>query len=103
MPARATVYQVMARAVVHQYAINALPSAVRETLYNFELGDSGEPSAALVPGHQLAFHCFNYGGLAALSFGAGLPWLSLYQAARMRGFRPKSRALLQAVLKARRI
>ena len=41
--------------------------------------------------------------VGALSFAAGLPWICLHHAARMRGFRPKSRALLRAVLSFRRI
>lgn len=78
------------------YRIEALKPAVRETLYNL-------PEAGDVPGHQLAFHCFNYGSTEAMSFAAGMPWLALFQAARLRGWRPRSRGLLEAVLKARRI
>jgi hypothetical protein len=54
-----------------------------------------------VPGHQLAFYCFDYGSLAAISFAAGLPWLDLYQARRMRGWRPRSFGLLAAVMRRR--
>ncbi|HEV8240093.1 MAG TPA: hypothetical protein VGS57_12050 [Thermoanaerobaculia bacterium] len=86
----------MATTPAGSYSIAGLPAAVRATLYN--LSDTGE-----VPGHQLAFYCFNYGGLEAMSFAAGLPWLALYQAARMRGWRPRSRGLLAAVLDAREI
>ena len=96
VPARATLYSFMAKTPTRLYDSTRLPVAARAALYNL---DSKTP----VPGHQLAFYCFNYGDLAALSFAAGLPWLALYQAARMRGFRPKSRGLLAAVLRARGI
>ncbi|HET9765653.1 MAG TPA: hypothetical protein VFS60_02325 [Thermoanaerobaculia bacterium] len=86
----------MATTPARSYSIVELPAAARVTLYN--LSQTGE-----VPGHQLAFHCFNYGGLEAMSFAAGLPWLALYQAGRMRGWRPRSRGLLTAVLAARGI
>jgi hypothetical protein len=71
-----------------------LPTAVQEALYN--LGPD-----ARVPGHQLAFYCFNYGSVTAASFAAGLPWLDLYQAARLGGWRPRSRGMLLAALAAR--
>ena len=78
------------------YALAELPAAVRSALYNMA-GD------AVVPGAQLAFYCFNYGELAAVHFAAGMPWLPLYQANRMRGWRGRSRGLLRAVLVVRRI
>lgn len=95
-PARATVYQWMARAPARSYRVAELPVAARETLYN--LAESGE-----VPGHQLAFYCLNYGGLGAASFAAGLPWLALYQAARLPGWRERSRGLLDAIMRVRGI
>lgn len=95
-PARATIYQWMAQLQPRRYLVAELPAAVRETLYN--LSDD-----ALVPGHQLAFHCLNYGSLEAVSFAAGLPWLALYQATRLRGWRSRSRGLLEAICRARRI
>lgn len=95
-PSRATLYQLMSTLPSGSYAIADLPIGVRNTLYN--LGETGQ-----VPGHQLAFHCFNYGTLEALSFAAGLPWLALFQAARMRGWRARSRGLLTAVLAVRGI
>jgi hypothetical protein len=95
-PARATLYASLLRTPAGEYAISTLPRPVRDALYNLDPGTR-------VPAHQLAFYCFNYGDLAAISFAAGLPWLALYQAARMRGFRPKSRGLLEAVLRARGI
>jgi len=95
-PARATVYQMMARLPAPSYAIEGLPDAVRSTLYN--LSPTGD-----VPGHQLAFYCLNYGGLEAASFAAGMPWLALYQTARLPGWRRRSRGLLEAILKTRGI
>ena len=95
-PCRATVYRYMETALIHRYEIPSLPRSVRAALYN--LGPEGK-----VPGHQLAFYCFNYGDLEAISFGAGLPWLDIYQAKRMRGFRPRSRGLIEAVARVRRI
>ena len=73
-----------------------LPPAAQAALYNLA------PESD-VPGHQVAFYCFNYGDLCAVSFAAGLPWLSLYQARRMPGHRRKSRGLLEAVSLVRRI
>jgi hypothetical protein len=95
-PARATIYESMARAKVHSFAIADLPHAARESLYN--LPETGE-----VPGHQLAFYCLNYGGLDAISFAAGLPWLALYQADLLPGWRPRSHGLLKAIRLARSI
>jgi hypothetical protein len=95
-PARATIYEAMARTVPRRYDIARLPTAARETLYNLDA--SGQ-----VPGHQLAFYCLNYGGLAAASFAAGLPWLALYQASRVPGWRPRSRGVLDAILRVRDI
>jgi hypothetical protein len=95
-PTRATVYAFMARGPGHSYVVADLPEPVRSCLYNLE-------GTVEVPGHQLAFHAFQHGTSRALSFAAGLPWLDLYQAARMRGWRPRSRGLLEAVLRIRRI
>ena len=95
-PARATIYHAMDRAVPRSYDIARLPVAARESLYNLDATGS-------VPGHQLAFYCLNYGGLAAASFAAGLPWLALYQAARLPGWRRRSRGVLDAILLVRRI
>lgn len=95
-PARASLYNVLSKITGHSYQIQLLPPHVREVLYN--LASDGE-----VPGHQLAFYCLNYGSLAAASYAAGLPWIDLYQAMRLRGWRPRSRGLLQAVLRVRGI
>ena len=93
-PSRATIYKYMARASCASHAAADLPPSARNALYNLWGG-------VQVPGAQLAFYCFNYGDLTATHFAAGLPWLSLYQAARMRGWRPRCRGLLGAVLAAR--
>lgn len=93
-PSRATVYKLLATIPTPTHRVAALPPAVRDALYNLT-ADSD------VPGHQLAFYCFNYGNLAAISFAAGLPWLALYQAGRLPGFRPRNRGLFEAVMRAR--
>ena len=93
-PSRATAYKLLATLPTTTYRHAALPPAVRNALYN--LDDASE-----VPAHQVAFYCFNYGDLAAISFAAGLPWLALYQAGRLPGYRPRSRGLLEAVMRAR--
>jgi len=93
-PCRATLYGTLATMPGHFYRMASLPSHVRSALYN--LGSDAE-----VPGHQLAFYCFNYGSPAAASYAAGLPWLDLYQARRMRGWRARSRGLLDAAMRFR--
>ncbi len=96
VPARATIYQAMAFLPTRAFPVAELPAPARETLYNVS-------ASGTVPGHQLAFYCFNYGGSEALSFAAGLPWLALYQAARLPGWRARSRGLLDATLRVRGI
>jgi hypothetical protein len=91
-PARATLYNALARLDGHLYTVSTLPTPAVEALYNIA-------PEGCVPGHQLAFYCFNYGSLSAISFAAGLPWLDLYQARRMRGWRPRSFGLLAAVMR----
>ena len=95
-PSRATVYKLLDKLPVPSYAVGDLPEAVRDALYN--LGRTYE-----VPAHQLAFYCFNYGTIDAVSFAAGLPWLAIYQALRLPGYREKSRGLALAVARARGI
>jgi hypothetical protein len=95
-PSRATVYKLLGTLPTPTYLAADLPPAVKNALYN--LGPE-----AKVPGHQLAFYCFNYGDLAAASFAAGLPWLALHQARRLPGYRAKSRGLLEGVVRVRRI
>lgn len=93
-PSRASVYKLLAALPTPSYRLVDLPAAVQNALYN--LGPD-----SVVPSHQIAFYCFNYGDIEAMSFAAGLPWLALYQARRMPGHRPKSRGLLEAVAMAR--
>jgi hypothetical protein len=93
-PARATLYNVFDRLEPRGYRVAALPPHAVAALYNLE-------PDTVVPGPQLAFYCFNYGSLAAVSFAAGLPWLDLYQARRLRGWRPRSRGLFDAVMRVR--
>lgn len=93
-PSRATVYKLLASLPTPSYRLTEVPPAVQNALYNLAAESS-------VPAHQVAFYCFNYGDLAAISFAAGLPWLALYQARRLPGYRPKSRGLLEAVAHAR--
>jgi hypothetical protein len=95
-PSRASLYNTFPRIEGHRYSIALLPDHVAAALYNFA-------PAGDVPGHQLAFHCFNYGSVPAISYAASLPWLDLYQAARVRGWRPRSRGLLSAVMRNRGI
>ncbi len=95
-PSRATVYKLLGSLPTPVYRLADLPPAVRHALYN--LAPDSE-----VPAHQVAFYCFNYGDLRAVSFAAGLPWMALYQARRLPGFRVKSRGLLDAVIHVRGI
>jgi hypothetical protein len=95
-PSRATVYNYMASMRPDSYRVADLPPAVRSALYNLD-------QTGIVPGHQLTFYAFNYGSLDAVMFAAGLPWLDLYQAARLPGWRRKSRGLLDAVMLVRGI
>ena len=93
---RASLYNALNHIEGHAYAIADLPAPVADALYN--LAPAGD-----VPGRQLAFHCFNYGSVPAISYAASLPWLDLYQAMRVRGWRPRSRGLLTGVMRARRL
>jgi hypothetical protein len=95
-PVRATIYQAMAHSPARSHVIADLPQAVRDALYNL-------PDDAGVPGRQLVFYCLNYGSLQAISFAAGLPWLALYQAGSMPGWRARSRGLLEAICRVRGI
>ena len=95
-PSRASLYNALSTIDGHVYSIAALPADVVAALYNLD-------SAGVVPGRQLVFYCFNHGGLTALAFAAAMPWLDLYQANRLRGWRPRSRGLLQAVMRVRGI
>lgn len=76
--------------------MRSLPESVRRSLHN--LGKD-----AIVPGNQVAFAAFNRGDTLALCWASGLPWPCLRHAARLPGFRPKSLALLFAVMRYRGI
>jgi hypothetical protein len=89
-PSRASIYNAIARAHPREYQVHDLPPAVHSCLLNLDCSEIG--------GAQLVFHAFNYGTTEALSFASGLPWLCLLRAAEWRGFRPKSHALLRAVM-----
>ena len=95
-PSRSSVYKLFDRLDGHHYQTRELPPAVRSALYNLA-------PDAVVPGHQIAFYCFNYGDLSAICFASGMPWIDLHQAARLRGWRPKSRGLLEAACRVRKI
>ncbi len=94
-PSRSSVYNAVARAKAPEYQLAQLPEDVVRALYNLE--------GPRVGGGQLVFHAFNYGSPRAISFAAGLPWLCLVDAAKRRGWRPKSRSLLTAVMQYRGI
>jgi len=96
VPARATLYSFMQTAPTPLYRIEELPDAVRRTLHNVA-------QDADVPGPILVRRAFEAGSLAAVSYASSLPWLCLYQADRLRGWRPKSHAMLRAVMRFRRI
>lgn len=89
-PSRATIYELMNELSPPSYRVGELPSPVREALHNLT-------EETIVPGHQLVFECFHRGSLAAMSFAAGLPWLAIHQAARLPGWRARSRGPLDAV------
>jgi hypothetical protein len=74
--------------------IRDLPEELRAALFNLEL--DGED--ATVSAEVLAFYAFNHGAPRALSFASGLPLAALQRAEQRSGWRPKSRALLRAVL-----
>ena len=93
-PSRATVYKLLDTLPTRSYSFRDLPPPVQDALYN--LGPGSE-----VPGHQVAFHCFNYGDTAAMSYASGLPWLAIRQALNLPGWRARSRGLAEAVAQTR--
>ena len=95
-PARATLYASLSRAPVSSFPMRELPESIRRALHN--LGND-----AVVPGDQVAFAAFNRGDTTALCWASGLPWPCLRHAALWSGFRPKSLALLLAVMRYRAI
>jgi hypothetical protein len=90
MPSRATVYNAMHRVPMPVYDFDELPGSVRQTLHNVARGK--------IPGQQVVFAAFNFGDVRAISFASGLPWICLHRASTIPGFRPKSFALLSAVM-----
>jgi len=95
-PSRATIYNALPTIACRSFLARELPAAVRRALYNLD-------DDANVPAHQVVFYCFNYGELDAMSFAAAMPWLALYQAARMRGWRSMSKGPLLAAMRSRKI
>lgn len=95
-PSRAALYAFLDRMRPGVYRKLSLPEAVRQSLYNLD-------EDAHVPGDQVVFYAFNHGDTAALSFASGMPWLCLKRALDLRGWRPKSRSLLQSVISMRGI
>jgi hypothetical protein len=95
-PARSSLYGIAERYHGHSYPIATLPSWVAELLHNVD------PAHAIV-GKHLVFACLNYGDTRAMSYAAGLPWLDLHQARKLRGYRLKSRGVLDAICQARDI
>ena len=90
VPARSTVYNAVNRLPPIQYDREALPGAIKRTLHNV--------GGARIAGRQIVFAAFNYGDVAAISYASALPWSCLWTAAQIRGWRPKSLALLRAVM-----
>lgn len=97
--ARASLYNALDRVPLPVRAWSSLPRAVQQSLYN--LGEQSD--GADIPCDQIVFYAFNYGSTVAISFASGLSWLCLHRAARRPGWRPKSRALLAAIMKYRGI
>jgi len=93
---RATIYNAVARCRPARMRAKDLPAYVRLALYNLDL-------TSTVDAAQVAFYAFNYGDLRAVCWAAGMPWLALYHAARVRGWRPKSLGLLLATMQCRGI
>jgi hypothetical protein len=88
-PSRATLYHLLPALPGPAYSLTELPEAARAALYNLA-------APCEVPGRQVAFCCFNYGDLRAASFAAGMPWLAIWQAQRLPGWRERSRGLAEA-------
>lgn len=93
---RATLYNYLGRAPANAWCLDELPPDVVATLHNV---DPDQP----VPGHHVALRAFQDGSLCAVSWAAGMPWWDLWQARRRRGWRPRSKGLLDAVCRTRGI
>lgn len=111
VPARTSIYNAIERVEPPELAWDELADDVRQALYNLydscgaEAAQRRCPSerARRIPSDQVVFYAFNYGSPRAMSFASGLDWLSLDRASKRRGWRPKSFALLKAVLRYRHI
>ncbi len=95
-PSRASIYNFAKHVPANTYDPAQLQEDIRATLYNLD-------DQTRIPGHQLVYYAFHYGTLRAVSQASGLPWIDLYQASFLPAWRPKSRCLLEAVLRARGI
>ncbi|HVW24184.1 MAG TPA: hypothetical protein VHC69_02375 [Polyangiaceae bacterium] len=94
-PSRATIYNALRRVTPPFYRLEELPKEVQRCLHNVD--------SKHIPGHQVVLAAFNHGDARALSYAAGMPWACLLRAYESPGSRPKSRALLRAVLEFRGI
>jgi hypothetical protein len=74
-----------------------LPIELKDALFNLETDGEDATIAADV----VAFYAFNHVAPRALSFASRLPLVALERGEQRSGWRPKSRALLQAVLRYR--
>lgn len=77
------------------YRLEELPKEVQRCLHNVD--------SKHIPGHQVVLAAFNYGDARALSYAAGMLWACLLRAYESSDSRPKSRAMLRAVLEFRGI
>ena len=98
-PTRSSLYNAVSRVDVPAVRWEELPEDVVASLYNAV----PEDPSLLVPGDQVVFYAFNYGAPRALSYASAMPWLCLLRADARRGWRPKSHALLRAVMRFRGI
>ena len=95
VPSRGTIYNAMSRLPPIVYPRESLPESVQHTLHNV--------GGTEIAGRHVVFAAFNHGDISAISYASALPWSCLLAAARLRGFRPKSLALLRAVMQRRGI
>lgn len=72
---------------------HTLPEEVKSALLNLDVDD-----ADCVAADDIVFYAFNFGSTRAVSYASALPISALVQAASRSGWRPKSRALLRAVI-----
>lgn len=77
-------------------SVATLPPEVRAALLHVDMSATAYVSLGTV-----AFYAFNYGALRALTFASALPNDALESAASLPGWRPKSLALLRAIVRYR--